>query len=81
MITAGYFLASCAVETLGWTTDVLISTSRVLPGSSSVCSSSLASVLYFTRIPVREGFGSTTPLLEVHVRVARRAIDPRLRRA
>src|SRR3954447_14982400 len=63
MMIAGYLSASWAVETFGSTTLVWTLTALVLPGSSSVRSTSLASVLYLTRTPVRDGVGSTWPLL------------------
>ena len=51
MMTAGYFLVSCALVTFGSTTFVLTLTGVRLPGSSSVCSISAASVFYLTRRP------------------------------
>src|SRR4051794_13905638 len=80
MITAGYLSASCLVETLGWTTLVWTLTGSVAFGVSSVFSTFFASVLYFTRRPVREGVGSTWPLLRsTAASLGRRSIDARTR--
>src|SRR3954447_23329026 len=80
MITAGYFCASCFELTFGCTTVVWTWTVCVLPGSSSVFSTALASELYFTRRPVWESVGATWPFVRsIVASLGGRSIDCRTR--